>query len=661
MLAVAGCDIAKPELPRYQTRLALPLGEERLDIADIVDDEDYLIEMPDGALGFEVAGDPDSVAFDLDLSATIDPETVRGDLGAFALDLGDPVAVDFLLSELYPAATALDGTITPVPPFGFDLASEPEDIEDVESATLTAGTLTVTVQNGLPVPVSAISGPDRLDLDLVDPATGAVLATVSFDPIAAGGQAEQQSDLAGVELPGDIAVRLRGGSPGSAGAPVLVDAAATIAVAAAFTELEVSAAVAVIGPQIFETSFTTDLPADYEVERATIRGGTVQLSVQNELAIPTLAVVAWPRIMDLDDAPMRIEIDLGPGASATRLADFAGYRVQALPGEYLTELVATVTVTSPGSGDHAVAVRSDEGLSADLGGGEISFGSVTGVVPTLRYDIDPMIESIDLPDELEGIGLTRATLELTVTNTAAVDAVADLQLVGTSAEGHQRSLAVHEAIAGAAVDRISVTRIVLDETNSDIVDFLNNLPTEIALTGGVDLGGSGQVGTVRIDDHAILDWRIVSPVEVVVASSHLYGDPDDLGFDEDTRDLIRDHAGRADVQLEIVNHLPVGVELRMLFGTDEDTVKLLPLLAAGPVTVAAGDVDPATGEVATPRISRPTVSLTADQTRLLATEGLLSVLEVVLPSTDGQTVRVLTTDYVTVRGLVSLDVMVHDD
>ena len=34
---LVGCEIADPELPRFETRVALPLGEERLDIAEIVD------------------------------------------------------------------------------------------------------------------------------------------------------------------------------------------------------------------------------------------------------------------------------------------------------------------------------------------------------------------------------------------------------------------------------------------------------------------------------------------------------------------------------------------------------------------------------------------------------------------------------------------------
>ena len=39
-------------------------------------------------------------------------------------------------------------------------------------------------------------------------------------------------------------------------------------------------------------------------------------------------------------------------------------------------------------------------------------------------------------------------------------------------------------------------------------------------------------------------------------------------------------------------------------------------------------------------------------------QGLL--FEVVLPSTDGQTVRVLSTDHVTIQGLIYVDVDVHD-
>jgi len=660
-LALAGCEIADPALPTFTTQVALPLGEERLDIADLVDDEDYLIELADGGLGFHVDGDPDTVSLDFDLGTDLTPQTVRGELGAFALELATPTDFAFALVDLYPAAGALDGQTVPVPAFTFTAASEAEDLEDVEQATLAAGTLTVTVANALPVPVSATSGPDRLVLDLVDPGDGSALVSFAFDPIGPGEQVQQTADLAGVVLPGAVAVRLAGGSPGSAGAPVPVDAQAAIQVTATFADLAVTAAVAAVPAQEFATSFTTALPADYAVYHAVIASGMVSLAVTNELAIPCQATVVWPEIVDLDDQPVVLVVDLPAGGSESRSVDLAGRIVRASSGEPLTELAATLTVTSPGSQGVPVALAADQGVSADLAGGRVEFASITGLVPALDYAFAPMNEAIDLPEELAGLLLTRASLVLELTNTAGLPADARFELVGTSANGEERSLQVDEPIAPAELDRAGVTRIVLDETNSDVVDFLNNLPTQITLTGEVALGGAGQVGTVHAGDCAVVDWEIVAPVDVIVESSQLYGDPSDLDLDADARDLIRDHAGAAEIQLAILNHLPLGVETRLLFSPDTTTIQDSPLLAIGPVTVAAAEVDPVTHEVSTPRTSEPRVSLTRAETQVLATAGLFSVLEVTLPTTDGQTVRVMTTDYVTVQGLIRLDVEVHDD
>jgi hypothetical protein len=150
-------------------------------------------------------------------------------------------------------------------------------------------------------------------------------------------------------------------------------------------------------------------------------------------------------------------------------------------------------------------------------------------------------------------------------------------------------------------------------------------------------------------------------VDVMVEQSQLFGDTEALDLDQDGRDMLRDHVGGAELQLEVLNHLPLGIEARVLFGTDSLTVKEQPLLAIGPIAVAAADVDPVTRAVSVARTSRPLVTVSAADVQLLATEGLLSVLEVVLPSTDGQAVRILTTDYVTVQGLVYLDVEVSDD
>ncbi len=661
LLGAAGCDIEKPALPTFTTQVVVPLGQERLDIADVIDDEAYLTELGDAVLGFVVDGDADTVALDFDLAADIPEQTIDTSLGAFTLDLAAPVDFDFTLADLYPVAAGLDGQTLPVPPFPIAQSSDPHDLADVDSAHLASGSLTVTVHNGLPVPVSADAGADHLMLALVDPATGSAFVTIDFDAIAPGADAVQTADLTGAWLPGEVSVQLTGGSPGSEGAFVVVDAAANISVHADFADLTVDEASAVIDAQELHTTFTTDLPADYGVLQAVIADGAATLDVTNAMPIPCHAVVTWPSIVDLDEQPLQQVYDLAPGATIAAAVDFGGRIVRAADSVPLNAIVAEVDVTSPGSAGGSVHLTSTDGLRAQLGAGRITFASVTGSVPATEYTVDAIDADIDLPEELSGLQLTRATLTLALANTAGIEADADLALSGTSASGDVRELAITQRIAAGEVDRAEVTTIVLDEANSTIVDFLNNLPTHITLTGGVHVGGDGTIGTVHAGDHAVVDWHIEAPVEFVVDDSRIYGDPNALGLDTDTRNLLRDHAGDALADLEVLNHLPVGVELRVLFATDTTSIRTDPLLAIGPLSIAAAEVDPQGHTVTEPVTSHPLVALTADDTQVLATEGLYSVLEVHLPSTDGEPVRVLTTDYLEVHGVIRLDVRVSDD
>jgi hypothetical protein len=660
LMLAAGCEIAEPKLPTFTTQVSVPLGEERLDVADALDGEEYLTELGGDILGFTVDGDPDTVSLDFDLAADIAAQSIDQSLGSFTIDLDAPVGIDFTLSQLYPPAAMFHGLTVPVPPFPLVQTSGAEDIEDVESATLSAGTLVVSVHNGLPVPIGANNGANQLVLELVDPATDDAFATVTFDLIPPFGDASRTADLAGVTLPGAASVRLVGGSPGSGGVPVLVNAGASIVVSASFLDLTVTEAVAVVPAQSFTSTFSTELPDDYGVLEAVIADGGTVVTAVNEMSIPCHAVITWLEVVDLDSQPLTVTFDLAPHAQVSREVAFAGHVVRAEDDTPLTALTAQVLVTSPGSNGQAVDLDAAAGVRADVGAGNIRFSSVTGTVPAMEYAFDPLDEAIDLPEELSGLELTGATLTLELENTAGVAADAHFDLTGTSAGGTTRTLQVDDQIEPAEAGRAAVTVVTLDQSNSGIVDFLNNLPTRITLAGGVTTT-AGAIGTVRSGDRAVVRWRIVAPVEVIVHDSTIYGDPESLDLDTDTRDLLRDHAGAALADLEVLNHLPLGVELRLLFSADSTSIATDPLLAIGPIAIAAAQRDPLTHAVSAPTVSHPQVALTAAEAALLGTEGLFTLVEVHLPDSAGEAARVLTTDYLTVRGVVRLDVEVSDD
>lgn len=656
---LGGCEINKPEMPTYDTSVNIPLGVERIEIMDLIEDEDFLVVDGDSSLGFHMDGDPDTLAFDFDLGADISGQTITQGLGNFDLADVNPMNYSFQLGDIWVPAAGLEDQPAVVPDFPINVASTGQEIPDIDSATLSSGTATITVFNGLPVPISAPTGPDQVVMDLLDPGTGTVFATFTFPVIDSGATNTQTADLAGAYLPGEVAVRLSGGSRGSSGAVVNVSGTDAIDIAAVFSDLVVSEATAAVASQNFQTTFDTELPADYEITSAVISSGLVNLAVANDMPVPCTAVLSWSELETLSGNPLTSTFDLAPGQSLSRDIDFSGYILDA-GGTPLSALTAEVDISTPGSSGAAVTMSAGDGLTAVISGGSMVFSSVTGLVPAYDLTLDPIVEQIDLPDELEGISFTSTTMVLRMTNSAGLPGDLDLTLTGTSATGQVRSLTVARTIA-PAIDRAPVTTpIILDESNSQILDFLNNLPETITLTGQVQVGGDGAIGTVRSDDFAVVSWELSAPLEIIIAGSIINSDPNGVSLDQDIRDMIDEHALGAVIQTEILNHLPVGVELRILAGTDAASLATAPLLEMGPLTVAAAEIDPVTHTVSQAQISRPVVELTEEQARIFALSDLVTMVEVTLPSTGGEPVRLMSTDFLEVRGIVQVDVHVND-
>lgn len=654
---LTGCEINEPAMPTFDTTLTIPLGVERVDIMEAIENEDYLEVLEDGSLSFSIDGDPDTMSFDFDLSADIGSQTIEQGLGNFSIAAADPMDYEFQLGDIWAPAAGASGLPAIVPSFPIDVVSGPQDVPDIDSAVLADGQVVITLDNHLPVSVGADAGPAQLVIRLENPADGQAFATLAYPEILPGQSSTQTAELAGVNLPGSIQVSLAGESAGSSGAVVTVNSDDSLQIEAAFQDLVVSSATAVVGPQSFNTSFETELPADYTIERAAISGGSVTLQLTNDMPVPCQAQLAWEHLRNDQDQPLSRSFALAAGQSLSRMIDFAGYSLES-DGEALEALTAQVDITSPGSDGQSVTLSADAGLTAVLQGGTISFSSVTGVVPATTVSIDPIVEEIDLPEEMDGIALQAATMTLRVANSSGLPADLDLTLSGTSASGTTVSMEVNEHIL-AADDRATTTDIVLNQNNSEIVDFLNNLPVNINLGGDVVVGGGGVVGTVRQDDYAVVSWDIVAPVEVIINGASLDTDPEALDLDADMREMIEDRARAASIRTEILNHLPVGVQITIKAHTDTSSLATAPLLAIGPLDVEPALVDPFTHLVSVPVTSYPTIDLTAEEARVFALEGLHTMIEAYLPESDGP-VRMLSTDYLEVHGVIQMDVRVAD-
>ncbi|MBK8166415.1 MAG: hypothetical protein IPK64_10720 [bacterium] len=656
LAGLAGCQVNEPAMPTFDTTLSLPLGVERLDVAEAVDSEDFLDIAQDGTLLLRVDGDPDTLSFDFDLNAEIAAQALDEGLGSFDLAPVGPLGYGFQLQDVWAPAAGANGLVTIVPAFPLAATSPDQDVPDITSATLAAGTAAVTVTNGLAVPISASAGPDQLALVLESP-EGTVFATFVFDQIDPGQSRTRVFDLAGAVMPDRLRVRLAGGSAGSGGAPVAVSGTDALDVSASFTGLVVSSATAVVGAQSFSTTFASPLPSGYEVTEAVVAAGATTLQVANSMPVPCTATLTWDALRTAAGQPLTQQFALAAGQSTSRTIDFAGYRL-ADGGLPLTTLDAAVVVTTPGSNGQPVTMGADDGLTANLAAATISFASVTGVVPESVVELEPSVQDIDLPDELTGLALTAARLVLALETTATLPGSIDLTLRGVAGNGTVRELNISESLDLG--EGKALTEIVLDQANSGIVAFLNNLPERVTLLGQVSLGGDGSLGTVRPGDTAVLRWEITAPLEVVIDDATLDSDPRALDVDADLQEKISTHAQGARAQLEVLNHLPMALQLSVLVGQDPATLDAAPTLVIGPLVVQAAATSATTHTVTQSVISRPSFDLTAEQARVFGLPGLVTKVVAVLPSTNGQPVRVLSTDYLEVRGLVQLDVLVDD-
>jgi len=660
-LALGGCTIEEPSLPTFSTHLAVPLGTQDVTVAEILDDHgDYLAARPDSSLAFDVRGDTTVVELDVDLTADVAGTEFATEIGEITLDAVSGATVGFSLVDLYPDAADLPSTPVDVPPFTFDDTSDPTSLGELESAHVSSGVLEVTLTNGLAVPVSGDAPPELLTLQLLAAGDGRLVGEVSFPtPIASGASATGVMDLAGADLPGDVRFRVAGGSAGADG--VVVDPAAELTVTVTPRDIVVDAATAVIGAQGFASRSGIALPDSVGIIAAELTGGVLELTTTNELPIPCTATVRFDEITTADGDTLVVPIELAAGASTRTTVPLAGCRIAATDGAPLDSLTVRTEVVSPGSDGAMVTITSGSRIGAVVAPTTLAFGEITGRIPEQVFPLDPVVETIDLPEELDGLTLPEATLAIDIVNRTGIDGLLDFTLTAINARGETTVLS---AAAEIAADRSGGTRttIVLDQGNSNIAELLSSLPQELSFAGRLSVGGDDRIGTIRPGDSALVSWRVAAPVRVVIADgTEINHHPERIAIDADVRDDIDRHVVAGELVADVDNHFPFGVGIRLLVGPDSLGTLTAPELVIGPLDVAEGDVDPATGTTVAARRTRLVVPLDHDQIRAFLRPDAHLAVAALLPGSGGQAVALRLGDGVTVTGAVRVELLVEED
>jgi hypothetical protein len=652
LVPLAGCEV--PEAPSWDVDLTVPITSEVYALADLVD--------ADGQFGIDSLGtltlavDRGIERVQVDDAIRLEPfeGTADIDLGPVAITAPAALAHALRFVELWPDASRWDGSYHQIEPFDFTVAATLPPFDSLTHATFERARCRVSLTNGLPVALESTT------LTLVDPSSGDVIGVAAFQTtVPPGATVAAAVTLDGARVGQRLGVEAAGRSAGSA-EPVLIDAGDPLTVGFELLPgATVRSALAVLAPQRIVREQAIELDGGTEAGTVLFADGRLEVRVENRTAPPATVDIILPELRGAGGDTLRASVVLDAGEAGSVTFDLAGATFEPLTA-------GAVRVRSRmhlGSGGAPIDVQADDTLLAtavlaDPAGVE----RFTGVLEPTEMAIAPTIIELDLPEGLDAMSFAAASMVIELENGAGLPVDLDVELVGSGSGRREVVVPVEARVAPAGVTTSTTTTIVLDRTNSNLVELVNLLPAQIEMRGVAWLGDGETYGTVARDSG--LEGRVAleAPLVVTLGADRLTTDPDALELDAEARRTIREDMSGGMIHAEITNHLPTGATMHLVLSRTVEGAhhpdRSGNLVLSGAVGAPVVGPD---GLVEAPRVVELELGLDADDVAFFAGTPLYSAVVIDLDGSGGQVVRVLASDWLRVRAIAIMRTRVDID
>ena len=636
-LTMAQCTIEKPESPEWTTRLTVPIVNRTYDVEELVNkiDQDGLEIDQDGNITFSITEDLDTIMLDAAALATDDfSYSVMQSLGAVSIDPPVIAPISVSLASITGLASGLPGDSAAISAISFDVINSMPAITSFSQATIASGNVVMVVENNLGVAL------DTVIVELYDVGNAATLVTDTFPVGIPAGLTDSLSlSLTGKSLSNSLRVNAHCYTAGGT-----IDSVSTrdISTELVFLEgLTVSSAIAEV-PALNKTfAQQVELGETERIDTATLASGQLVLTIINATNLSADLNIGIPDLLT-SGAPLSIDTTVPAQGQVQIVRALAGS--QLVPGgSTLPQLIdINVIADVPGSGGLQVAVNQSDSFFVQADLTSLTFGSVTGVFSSTDATFDAESFEIDIPTGFDSLELVSAVLTLDIENGTNLPGYLDIQLTGDNG----KTLALTGNIA-AGVSGAPVTTTI---TNSDIADFISPLPSNVEAGGTVTFGDGVTQSTINANDFVFSRVGIVAPLEMVIHESRIETDIERESINQEDIDKVTDHVIEAGFVYNIVNHLPLGASVEIFLGPDSTTLYSNPGLTIGPLTIDAAPVSGAGLVLDTAATGYQEIMLTNADIQILKSDTLYIGQELLLQGSDGQSVKLMQNDYITVIG-----------
>jgi hypothetical protein len=608
----SACSIEKPQAPSWDTELVLPLINHHYDMLELVDRmaEDALTYDSLGNISFSVEQDMDTVAVDAGLSIPDLSTAFAETIGLIEISGPAPVTNQIYLSDYL----ALGGD---VPAMTLDVSQQWPTISDIESATIASGSM--------------------------------VIGAVTFEGGLAVGETKSKTiDLSGKTISNSFTYDAHLYTPGGT---ILTLAEKTLVIEAGFSStITVSSAIAKVPAQERSYEQNVSFSEDNQITSANIKGGSLTLDITNGTNLSAdieVTIVEFTRFGN----PLSFTVDLPPQQSSDITRDLAGFEFVPLASESTPTINVSMDLSLPGSGSNTVEISSIDDFAVDVQASGLEFSSVSGVIEPTVVEIAPVTESVKIPNGFENFNLTGAVMTMELHSAVNLPAELSVRIEGDAGQ----LLTIVENINPGTVGNPGVATLVVDELS----EFLSPIPSEITITGSATVGDGVTPGGVTEDDFVWGRIEITSPLEMSVGATEFEADINKADIDSDDIDEITDRLNHGSAYTHIANHLPLGASLTLYLGGDSLTLYDDPELTIGPLEVSSGIVG-AGGMVVDSVGSDNTIELTHEDLQILNNETLYVGQVITFPGTNGESVRIVSSDYLDVQAYITVSTRIGD-
>ncbi len=624
LFVLASCGIEQPQAPSWVLPLTVPLVDHHYDMPEIVDrlSEDALSIDSTGAVFFTIEEEMDELEIDAGLTVAGSSSGYEEELGIISIEKPDSLSRRIDLADRIGQAGA-------IPAMSLDMTGPFPIIAEIERAVISSGTMTISVTNNFGLPL------DSLAVTILDDGLGTGIGSITLD----GGLEKGETGAGTIVLDGRtisnaLSFDLRMHTPGDS-LDTLEDK--HLIVEAGFLEgVTVSEATARIPAQTKSYAENVTLENENAISSASISGGSLSIEMTNGSNLAADIEILVDRLT-FAGSPLRFAVPLAARGTARVTRDLAGFTLVPLAGHEGTAVSVSMRAGFPGSGEFFAEIDSRDRFAFVLETTGLELSSMAGVIVPHEFRLDTVSADIDIPDGFENFSLTGASLTMEIASTVGFPGTVELRL--ETGDGKRLDIPADIPAASGEIPSISII------SRNDLADLLCPIPSAIFISGTAVLGNGTSAGEVSGDDRVSAGVSIVSPLEMSIGQTWFESDVNRADIWEEEISDATDRMEEASVHIAIDNHLPIDVSMTVFIGSDSLSLFSSPPLVIGPIEVASGTVGD-NGLVTSPESTFHTFQLSREELQIFDYRTLFVGQLVGFPGTDGETVRIVSTDYV---------------